>query len=80
VVVDAQATFLAPARFDEEIDLSYAIERLGTTSMTVAAAAWRDDTALVEGRMVYVFVDPQTLKKREIPAAVRERLAPWVTG
>ena len=31
VVVDAQARFLAPARFDEELDLSYAIERLGTT-------------------------------------------------
>jgi acyl-CoA thioester hydrolase len=80
VVVDAQASFLAPARFDEEIDLSYAIERLGTTSMTVAAGARRDGTPLVEGRMVYVFVDPKTLAKREIAPEVRERLAPWVTA
>ena len=80
VVVDAQARFLAPGRFDEELDVAYAIERLGTTSMTIAASVTRDGERLVEGRLVYVFVDPVTLAKQEIPAVVRERLAPWTGG
>jgi acyl-CoA thioester hydrolase len=80
VVVDAQASFRAPAHFDEEIDMSYAIERLGTTSMTVTARAHRGGELLVDGRLVYVFVDPATMAKREIPDDVRERLQPWLTG
>ena len=48
--------------------------------MTVAATAQRDGETLVEGRLVYVFVDPSTLAKRPISDAVRERLAPWITG
>jgi hypothetical protein len=30
--------------------------------------------------MVHVFVDPQTLGKREIPDGVRARLAPWTAS
>ena len=67
MVVDAQARFLAPGRFDEEIDVSYAIEQLGTTSMTaIARAAARRRARWSTGRMVYVFVDPATMAKREI--------------
>ena len=57
VVVEAGAKFRAPARFDDEVDVELAIERLGTTSMTMAAAVRRDGQLLVEGRMVHVFVD-----------------------
>jgi len=34
VVVEAGATFRAPARFDDEVDVELAIERLGTTSIS----------------------------------------------
>jgi acyl-CoA thioesterase FadM len=34
----------------------------------------------VAGRTVYVFVDTKTLGKRPIPDAVRDGLAPYVTG
>ena len=33
-----------------------------------------------QGRTVYVFVDPATMGKREIPALARERLAPYVNS
>jgi acyl-CoA thioester hydrolase len=75
VVRDAQATFHAPARFDDEIDLEVTVERLGTTSMVLAIAERRGGELLVDGRMTYVFVVPATGAKQEIPGFVRERLS-----
>ena len=48
-VVDASATFHAPARFDDELDLSMAIVRLGTSSITSALEERRDGELLVTG-------------------------------
>jgi acyl-CoA thioester hydrolase len=79
VVVEASATFRAPARFDDELDVELGIDRLGTTSMTTAAAIRRDGELLVEGRMVHVFVDTATMAKREIPDRLRSGLSPYAT-
>jgi acyl-CoA thioester hydrolase len=80
MVVSAAATYRAPARFDEELEVAMAIERLGTSSMTSAFTASRDGQPLVEGRLVHVFVDPATMSKQEIPGFARERLAKWVVA
>jgi acyl-CoA thioester hydrolase len=80
VVVEAAATFRAPARFDEEIDVELAIARLGTTSMTTQTAVRRDGELLVEGRIVHVFVDPATMAKQEIPDRVRAGLEPYTVA
>jgi acyl-CoA thioester hydrolase len=74
VVVEASATYRAPARFDEEIDVELGVARLGTTSMTTQTAIRRDGELLVEGRLVHVFVDPSTMAKQEIPAHIRAGL------
>lgn len=75
VLAETSARFRAPARFDEEIAIETGIERLGTTSMVVLFTARRDGVTLVEGRTVYVFVDPATLAKRAIPDHAREALS-----
>ena len=75
VVREAKATFHGPVRFDEEIDVHVRVEHLGTTSMVLALEERRGDDLLVEGRMAYVFVDPATGAKKEIPDHVRERLS-----
>lgn len=80
VLVEASARFRAPGRFDDGLDIEVPIEHLGNTSMIVAPRARRDEELLVEGRIAYVYVEPSTMAKREIPAPVRDRLAPWVTG
>jgi acyl-CoA thioester hydrolase len=74
VVVEASATYRAPARFDEEIDVELTVARLGTTSMTTQTAVRRDGRLLVEGRLVHVFVDPATMAKQTIPDHVRAGL------
>jgi acyl-CoA thioester hydrolase len=80
VVVEAAATYRAPARFDEEIEVELGVARLGTTSMTTQTAIRRDGQLLVEGRLVHVFVDPSTMAKQEIPAHIRAGLEAYATG
>ena len=76
-VVDASASFHAPARFDEELELALAIARLGTTSITSAIEERREGEVLVRGGLVHVCVDTTDYVKQPIPAFMRERLAPW---
>ena len=80
VVVEASATYRAPARFDEEIEVELGVARLGTTSMTTQTAIRRDEQLLVEGRLVHVFVDPSTMAKQEIPAHIRAGLEAYAPG
>ena len=80
VVAEASATFRAPARFDDELDVTLGIDRLGTTSMTMAALIHRDDELLVEGRMVHVFVDTATMAKRPIPDWLRTGLEAYASS
>jgi acyl-CoA thioester hydrolase len=80
VVVDAAAQFKASGRFDDVLEISLGIERLGTSSMIAVLAATRDGDTLVTGRIVHVFVDPETMDKQPIPEWAREALAPFLTG
>ena len=74
-VVEATARYKAPARFDDELDLSIEVTRLGTTSMVTSLAIHRDGTLLVEGELVHVFIDTETLTKTPIPDHLRAALA-----
>ncbi len=75
VVVEAGATFRAPARFDDEIDVTIEVAKLGTTSMVTSLAIRRDGALLVEGELAHVFVDTTALTKVPIPERVRAALA-----
>ena len=79
VLAETTVKFLGSARFDDELAVSAGVERLGTTSMVARFIARRDGEALVEGRTVYVFVDPRSMGKREIPDDVRAKLGAYVT-
>jgi acyl-CoA thioester hydrolase len=74
VVAEARARYLAPARFDEEIDITVELAHLGNTSMTVRLLVEREDSLLVEGELRYVFVEPRTKQKRPIPEEIRKAL------
>jgi acyl-CoA thioester hydrolase len=75
-VVEATARYKAPARFDDEIDVSVEVKRLGNTSMITSGAIHRDGTLLVELDLAYVFVDAEALTKVPIPERFRKAFAP----
>ena len=78
VLAETTVSFRGPARFDDELAVAAAVERLGTSSMVARFTASRDGEALVEGRTVYVFVDPKAMAKRAIPDDVRATLGAYV--
>ena len=79
VVAEARARYLAPARFDEELDINVEVAHLGNTSLTMRLFVEREDSLLVEGELRYVFIDTRTRQKRPIPENVREALARHLT-
>jgi acyl-CoA thioester hydrolase len=80
VLAETTARFRGSARFDDELAISVGIESLGRTSMVALFTARREIEVLVEGRTVYVFVDPKTMGKQEIPDDVRAKLSAYVDG
>jgi acyl-CoA thioester hydrolase len=79
VVAEVSVRYLGPARFDDELDLSLAISRLGTTGITTRIGVERaeDGAAVAEGELRHVFVDPETMAKKPIPDDLRSALEPY---
>jgi acyl-CoA thioester hydrolase len=81
VVAETAARFRVPARFDDELEITLEIERLGNTSMVSAIRIARDTDTLVEGRMVHIFVRADRLdEKAPIPDHVRRILQPFTVA
>ena len=74
VVAESSLRYLAPARFDDEIEIEATVTRLGTTGMTTAMRIMRGGAALTEAELRHVFVDPDSFEKREMPSRVRAGL------
>lgn len=79
-VVESRARFVAPARFDDELDLNARIARLGKTAMSTRIEIVRvpDGAPLVEGEIHHVFIDPAAYTKIPIPENIRTALEPYL--
>lgn len=80
VVAECSLRYLAPARFDDEIEIEATVVRLGTTGMTTAMRVTRDGEALTEAELRHVFVHAREGGKTAIPDLVRAALQPHVAG
>jgi acyl-CoA thioester hydrolase len=75
VVAETGARFRAPARFDDELEITLEVERLGNTSMVSTIRIARDGNMLADGRIVHIFVRADRLgEKAPIPDHVRQIL------
>jgi acyl-CoA thioester hydrolase len=81
VVAETGVRFRAPARFDDELEITLGLERLGNTSMVSAIGIARDGDTIAEGRIVHIFVRADRLgEKTPIPDHVRQRLERYSVG
>jgi len=80
VLAEATVRFLAPARFEEELELAVGLTHLGTTSFRTRHAARRAGETLAEGELRHVLVDGQSGVKTPIPDWMRDGLAPWTAA
>jgi acyl-CoA thioesterase FadM len=69
--------FLAPACFDDAVELGVLVTHLGTTSMSTRHTVQRDGALLAETDLRHVWVDARSHAKAAIPEWVRTGLAPW---
>ena len=74
VVANANIDFRSPARYDDILQLSSRVTRLGRTSITTEIDVLRDEELLVAGRLRHVCVSTETWLKTDLPDWVREGL------
>ncbi|RJO72307.1 acyl-CoA thioesterase [Nocardia panacis] len=76
VVAQTSCRFLASLSFPDRIRVGLRVTRLGRSSITYDLAIFREDGASLElaatGDFVHVYVNADTRKPVEIPAAIRE--------
>ena len=68
--------YLAPARFDDLIEVFIRVSRIGRTSATYECAAYRveDDAVMVTAHQTLVLVDLDERKACAVPDSFRERI------
>jgi acyl-CoA thioester hydrolase len=75
VVAESGIRHLAPARFDEEVEIGVEFEPPTNSSLTSRFTVSRDGTTLAEGFLRHVCVDAKTFQKKAWPDDVRAALA-----
>ena len=78
VAARLEMDFKASAGLGDTLETSLRVERVGTTSMTVAFSTRRvsDGAVVTEGREILVFVDPEEFRPTAVPESIRNDLAP----
>jgi acyl-CoA thioester hydrolase len=78
VLAQTELTFHGSARFDDELELSVAVLRMGDSSLVCEHQVRRRDELLTSGTTRHVFVETDTMNKCSIPGWVREALEAFV--
>jgi acyl-CoA thioester hydrolase len=79
VVAEARIRYREGARFDELVDISMPIAKLGATSMIVRPEFRVGDRLIADGEVRHVFIDPHGSGKKEMPSQVRTALEPYLS-
>jgi acyl-CoA thioester hydrolase len=77
--VSASCDYLKPARFEDVLDVTVSIERVGRKSVTYAHEFRRGGELVAQGKItaVYICMGPDhQLISQEIPANIRAKLQP----
>jgi acyl-CoA thioester hydrolase len=80
VVADANLSFRAPARCDDELQLRAQPTRIGVTSITTQIDVLRAQDLLVTGTLRHVCVATDTWAKTALPDWIREGLRPFAAA
>ncbi|MFL6673199.1 MAG: tol-pal system-associated acyl-CoA thioesterase [Massilia sp.] len=67
VVKSASLDYHAPARLDDELTLTLAVDKLGRASVQFSQQAWRGDQLLTSASVKVGCVDAETMRPRSLP-------------
>jgi YbgC/YbaW family acyl-CoA thioester hydrolase len=72
--------YLAPARYDDALEVGIRFESAGTSSLRFVAAVFRGGELLVHGEIVYVWTDAATKRPKPAPAALVDAFRAHAAG
>ncbi len=72
--------YLAPARYDDALEIGIRFESAGTSSLRFVAAVFRGEELLVRGEIVYVWLDAATRRPQPAPAALVDAFRAHAAG
>ena len=72
--------YLAPARYDDALEVGIRFESAGTSSLRFVAAVFRGEELLVHGEIVYVWTDAATRRPQPAPAALVDAFRAHAAG
>jgi acyl-CoA thioester hydrolase len=72
--VKSTVEYLAPARYDDWIEVGCRAARLGRSSIVFALAIWRDAALITRGEVVYACADPVARESIPIPTPLRSAI------
>ena len=73
--VKLEYEFHLPLRFDDEVDVTLTVDRLGESSIEYLVEVDKDGDLAAAGRMVAVLIDRDTGQKRSWPDEMRRALS-----
>jgi acyl-CoA thioester hydrolase len=76
VVRRVEVDYLAPARFNDQIEVSVSLHEIGRASLSVKQTLSRGPTRLVSARVTLACVDAVRFKPVKIPAPILQALDP----
>ncbi|PTS86053.1 MFS transporter [Pseudomonas sp. HMWF032] len=66
--------YLAPARFDDQLQIGIRVARLGRSSLSFVMGIWRDEQALTAGEVIYVYADSANRNSRPLPDWLKQKI------
>jgi YbgC/YbaW family acyl-CoA thioester hydrolase len=72
--------YLAPAGYDDALDIGIRFEGAGSSSLRFVAAVFRGEELLVHGEIVHVWTDAATRRPQPAPAALLEAFRAHAAG
>ncbi len=72
--------YLAPAGYDDALDVGIRFESAGTSSLRFVAAVFRGEELLVHGEIVYVWTDAATRRPQPVPAVLVDAFRAHAAG
>ncbi|GLS25439.1 tol-pal system-associated acyl-CoA thioesterase [Marinibactrum halimedae] len=78
VVANAEVKYLSPARLDDELIVTTAIERSARTFLLFKQSVVRDGDVLCEGVIKVGCVNQDTMKPTQIPMPIRVSVNNWL--
>jgi acyl-CoA thioester hydrolase len=77
VVTETTVRYRQPARLDDRLELTVALQALQRASLRVAQQAWRGDELLAEGDIRIGCVSAADFRPQRLPAPLMAALAPF---